>query len=65
MAQAEGWARFPDALLSLTYVDVLGEQHRKQLKVAFELLSAGHESVAHEAGQLPTFMQFYVKLYEA
>lgn len=38
VSQAGGLVRFPDALLLLNYMDVLGEQHRKQLNVAFELL---------------------------
>lgn len=65
VAQAEDWARFPHAVLSLNYIDVLGDEHSKELEVSFQLLSAGHQSIAHEAGQLPTFMQFYVKVHEA
>jgi hypothetical protein len=59
------WAFFPDLALSLCYLDVDGEQHIKRMKLSLNLLSAGHEGVAHHSGQLPTFMQFAVNIDEA
>lgn len=65
VVNVKDWASLPDAALSLTYLDVDGDRHIKKLRLALDLLSAGHEGVAHHSGQLPTFMQFAIRVAEA
>lgn len=65
VSRVKDWASLPEASLSLSYVDIDGERHVKKLRLTLVLLGAGHEEVAHHSGELPTFMQFAVKVNEA
>ena len=65
IASSQNWLLVPAAKLAVSYSDVHGESHTKRFHLVLTLLSAGHEGVAHTAGQLPTFMQFMADLYEA
>jgi hypothetical protein len=63
-SSANEWLQLPPAYLVLQYVDVNGELHAKKFQLVINLLSAGHEKLAHIDGQLPTFMQFLLNLDE-
>lgn len=65
VATSQGWLRAPSARLAVRYADVHGDPHTKEFDLVLALLGAGHEGIAHTAGQLPTFMQFMVSLDEA
>lgn len=59
------WAELPTPSVELSYHDLGGDRHTRSFELQLKLLAAGHESVASENGDLPSFLHFMARLESA